>query len=183
MAGSEGADTFRRYLAAWNWRLYFYILLFLGLPNVYQVYRTEIIETELPNPGSLAIVSQWQFVGLVIEVFQEAMVLAIFFFLGSQIRGAAAVQRHDPQLKIKSFSSNSYRGMFPNKQILRDYAENCAILCPSTNYESSLRLEPDFSAVARCHDPACPGQGHLVQCVGSGDRASQLRMQYVGVEK
>ena len=46
--------------------------------------------------------------------------------------------RHDPQLKIKSFSSNSYRSMFPNKQILRGYAENCAILCPSANYESSL---------------------------------------------
>ena len=29
--------------------------------------------------------------------------------------------------------------MFPNKQILRGYAENCAILCPSANYESSLR--------------------------------------------
>ena len=30
--------------------------------------------------------------------------------------------------------------MFPNKQILRGYAENCAILCPSANYESSLRM-------------------------------------------
>ena len=51
-----------------------------------------------------------------------------------------ATQRHDPQLKIKSFSSNSYRGVFPNKQILHDYAESCAILCPSANYESSLCL-------------------------------------------
>ena len=31
--------------------------------------------------------------------------------------------------------------MFPNKQILRGYAENCAILCPSANYESSLRMD------------------------------------------
>ena len=90
--GAAGANTLRGYLAAWNWRLYFFILLFLGLPNVYQVYRTGIIGTDLPDPGSLAIVSQWQFVGLVIEVFQEAMVLAIFFFLGSQIRGGAGVQ-------------------------------------------------------------------------------------------
>ena len=82
----------RSYLKAWNWRLYLYILLFLGLPNVYQVYRTGIIGTTLPDPGSLAIVSQWQFVGLVIEVFQEATVLAIFFFVGSQIRGSAGVQ-------------------------------------------------------------------------------------------
>ena len=87
-----GAGLVRSYLAAWNWRLYFFILLFLGLPNIYQIYRTGIIGTELPDPGSLAIVSQWQFVGLVIEIFQEAMVLAIFFFLGSQIRGGSAVQ-------------------------------------------------------------------------------------------
>ena len=80
------------YLRAWNWRLYFFILLFLGLPNAYQVYRTAIIGTTLPDPGSLAIVSQWQFVGLAVEVLQEATVLAIFFFVGSQIRGGRAVQ-------------------------------------------------------------------------------------------
>ena len=89
---ADGVGLLRSYLTEWNWRLYFFILLFLGLPNIYQIYRTGIIGTELPDPGSLAIVSQWQFVGLVIEVFQEATVLAIFFFLGSQIRSGAAVQ-------------------------------------------------------------------------------------------
>ena len=89
---AAGKGAFSRYLAVWNWRLYFFILLFLGLPNVYQIYRTRIIGTDLPDPGSLAIVSQWQFVGLVIEVFQEAMVLAIFFFLGSQIRASTVMQ-------------------------------------------------------------------------------------------
>ena len=49
-----------------------------------------------------------------------------------------AYQRYDPQLKTKSFASNSYRDVFPNKQILHDYAENYAILCPSANYESCL---------------------------------------------
>lgn len=92
VAISTGAGILHEYLAAWNWRLYFFILLFLGLPNIYQVYRTGIIGTELPDPGSLAIVSQWQFVGLVIEVFQEAMVLAIFFFIGSQVRATATSQ-------------------------------------------------------------------------------------------
>ena len=80
------------YLKAWDWRLFVFILLFLGLPNVYQLYRVYLIGNELPDPGSLAIVSQWQFVGLVIEVFQEATVLAIFFFLGSQIRSGTSVQ-------------------------------------------------------------------------------------------
>ena len=75
-----------------DWRLFIVILLFLGLPNLYQIYRVHLIGNELPDPGSLAIVSQWQFVGLVIEVFQEATVLAIFFFLGSQIRNATSVQ-------------------------------------------------------------------------------------------
>ena len=79
-------------LRQWDWRLFLVIFLFLGLPNVYQIYRVRLIGNELPDPGSLAIISQWQFVGLVTEVFQEATVLAIFFFLGSQIRSAKAVQ-------------------------------------------------------------------------------------------
>lgn len=79
-------------LNLWDWRLFAFILLFLGLPNVYQLYRVYLIGNELPDPSSLAIVSQWQFVGLVVEVFQEATVLAIFFFLGSQIRSAAILQ-------------------------------------------------------------------------------------------
>ena len=82
----------RSYLKTWDWRLFVFILLFLGLPNIYQLYRVYLVGNQLPDPGSLAIVSQWQFVGLVIEVFQEATVLAIFFFLGSQIRNSAAVQ-------------------------------------------------------------------------------------------
>ena len=81
-----------QYSRMWDWRLFLFILLFIGLPNVYQLYRIYLIGNELPDPGSLAIVSQWQFVGLVVEVFQEATVLAIFFFIGSQIRSGTAVQ-------------------------------------------------------------------------------------------
>lgn len=82
----------RYYLQAWDWRLFLFILLFLGLPNVYQLYRVHLVGNAIPDPGSLAIISQWQFVGLVVEVFQEATVLAIFFFLGSQIRSGQSVQ-------------------------------------------------------------------------------------------
>ncbi|MBI2872443.1 MAG: MATE family efflux transporter [Chloroflexi bacterium] len=85
-------DYARLYLKAWDWRLFLFILLFLGLPNVYQIYRVYLIGNVIPDPGSLAIVSQWQFVGLVVEVFQEGTVLAIFFFLGSQLRSSAAIQ-------------------------------------------------------------------------------------------
>ena len=81
-----------QYCKLWDWRLFLFILLFIGLPNVYQLYRIYLIGNELPDPGSLAIVSQWQFVGLVVEVFQEATVLAIFFFVGSQIRNDKTIQ-------------------------------------------------------------------------------------------
>ena len=80
------------YFRMWDWRLFLFILLFIGLPNIYQLYRIYLIGNELPDPGSLAIVSQWQFVELVVEIFQEATVLAIFFFIGSQIRSGTAVQ-------------------------------------------------------------------------------------------
>ena len=82
----------KHFMHLWDWRLFAFILLFLGLPNIYQLYRVRLIGNEIPDPGSLAIVSQWQFIGLVVEVFQEATVLAIFFFLGSQIRSAATLQ-------------------------------------------------------------------------------------------
>ncbi|MSP79081.1 MAG: hypothetical protein EXR67_05970 [Dehalococcoidia bacterium] len=85
-------DCVRLHLKAWDWRLFTFILLFLGLPNVYQLYRGYLIGNAIPETNSLAIVSQWQFVSLVIEIFQESTVLAIFFFLGSQLRSPAAVQ-------------------------------------------------------------------------------------------
>lgn len=85
-------DQIRRNLVEWDWRLFSFIILFLGLPNIYQLYRVRLIGNEIPDSGGLAIVSQWQFVGLVVEVFQEASVLAIFFFLGSQLRNKRAIQ-------------------------------------------------------------------------------------------
>ena len=85
-------DYCKRCLAAWDWRLYAFILLFLGLPSVYNLYRVRLVGTEIPDAGGLAIISQWQFVGLAVEVFQEASVLAIFFFLGTQIRRDASIQ-------------------------------------------------------------------------------------------
>ena len=80
------------HLRQWDYRLFAAILLFLSLPNLYNLYRVRLIGNEIPDTGSLAIVAQWQFVSLIVEVFQEATVLAVFFFLGSQIRSAAAIQ-------------------------------------------------------------------------------------------
>ena len=88
-------DFFRYYIRLWDWRLFLFILLFLGLPNIYQLYRVRLIGNELPDPGSLAIVSQWQFVGLTIEVFQEATVLGDLLlprFADTQQHGSATRQ-------------------------------------------------------------------------------------------
>ena len=85
-------ENIRRYISEWDWRLFSFIILFLGLPSVYQLYRVRLIGNEIPDTSGLAIVSQWQFVGLAVEVFQEASVLAIFFFLGSQLRRSREIQ-------------------------------------------------------------------------------------------
>ena len=82
----------RAHLALWDWRLFTFILLFLALPGVYQLYRVHLVGNAIPDPGALAIVAQWQFVNLVIEVFQEATVLAVYFFVGSRIASSALVQ-------------------------------------------------------------------------------------------
>ncbi len=82
----------RAHLALWDWRLFSFILLFLALPGVYQLYRVHLVGNAIPDPGALAIVAQWQFVNLVIEVFQEATVLAVYFFVGSRIASSALVQ-------------------------------------------------------------------------------------------
>ncbi len=76
----------------WDYRLFLSILLFIALPNLYRLYRVRLIGNEIPDPGGLATVAQWQFVGLIVEVFQEATVLAVFFFLGSQIRSSALIK-------------------------------------------------------------------------------------------
>ncbi len=82
----------RAHLALWDWRLFTFIFLFLALPGVYQLYRVHLIGNAIPDPSALAIVAQWQFVNLVIEVFQEATVLAIYFFVGSRIASSSLVQ-------------------------------------------------------------------------------------------
>ena len=82
----------RGHLALWDWRLFTFILLFLALPSAYQLYRVHLVGNAIPDPGALAIVAQWQFVNLLVEVFQEATVLAIYFFIGSRVSGSTSVQ-------------------------------------------------------------------------------------------
>ena len=82
----------REHIAIWDWRLFAFILLFLALPGGYQLYRVHLIGNAIPDASALAIVAQWQFINLAIEVFQEATVLAIYFFVGSRISSGVSVQ-------------------------------------------------------------------------------------------
>ena len=82
----------RAHLGLWDWRLFTFILLFLALPGAYQLYRVNLVGNAIPDSSALAIVAQWQFVNLIIEIFQEATVLAIYFFVGSRISSGASVQ-------------------------------------------------------------------------------------------
>ncbi len=70
----------------WDWGLFFSILLFFFIPSIYKSYSLYLIGNTPPVENNLAIVAQWQFVQVAIEVLQEALVLPIFFFVGSQWR-------------------------------------------------------------------------------------------------
>ena len=84
--------TLRHTIQGWDWRLYLSILLYLGLPSAYGLYRVHLVGAETVGAGDLAVVSQWQFVELAVEVFREAATLAIFFFVGSQLRNDATIR-------------------------------------------------------------------------------------------
>lgn len=75
----------------WDWRLTGLILLYSVLPAIYQSYQLYLIGNKMPSVSGLAIASQWQFVQVLFEIIQEATVLPLFFFIGSQIHQKKAV--------------------------------------------------------------------------------------------
>ncbi len=66
----------------WDWKL-FLVLLLVGniFQSVYNSYAIYLIGNELPDASGLAILAQWKFVELALEVLQEAFVLPMFYFL------------------------------------------------------------------------------------------------------
>ena len=72
----------------WDWTLFLFILLYLILPTVYRSYSIFLIGNKLPTTNGLAIVSQWQFIQVFLEILQEAFVLPMFFFIGSKIKNS-----------------------------------------------------------------------------------------------
>lgn len=67
-----------------NWRLYF-ALLVLGLcPTIYTTLRTFFIG-QIPSEWSYSIAGQLSWINLIYEIFNEAIILPLFFFVGKVV--------------------------------------------------------------------------------------------------
>ncbi|MFC2060321.1 hypothetical protein ACFLTZ_04425 [Chloroflexota bacterium] len=74
------AETIKSLLKQWDWALFGLIFLYMALPRFYRSYSVYLIGNAIPDTNALAIVAQWQFIELLLEIVQETFVLAIFFF-------------------------------------------------------------------------------------------------------
>jgi Na+-driven multidrug efflux pump len=79
-------SNFRNLLRKWDWALFGLIFLYMALPQFYRSYSVYLIGNAIPDTNALAIVAQWQFIELLLEVVQETFVLAIFFMVGRGIQ-------------------------------------------------------------------------------------------------
>ena len=70
------------YSQFWDWKL-IGILLLTGaiFSSIYNSYAIWLIGNKIPQIDGLAILAQYKFVELLIEVFQEALVLPMFYYL------------------------------------------------------------------------------------------------------
>jgi len=75
-------EIIKGFLKHWDWGLFLLIFLYMALPRFYRSYSVYLIGNAIPDTNALAIVAQWQFIELLLEVVQETFVLAIFFFVG-----------------------------------------------------------------------------------------------------
>lgn len=76
---------------SWDWVLFFSIALYTIIPSIYQSYSVFLIGNTPPDEQNLEIVAQWQFVQVLFEVIQEAMVFPVFYFVGSQIKNSKTI--------------------------------------------------------------------------------------------
>lgn len=67
----------------WDKRLFLSILALLIVPSIYRSYSVYLIGNTPPDQQNLAIVAQWQFVQVALEVLQEALIFPLFYLVGS----------------------------------------------------------------------------------------------------
>ena len=65
-----------------NYRMFTALLLFGLIPTLYTTFRIFLIG-QLPGDWGFNIASQLQWVNLLYEILQEALILPLFFFIGS----------------------------------------------------------------------------------------------------
>ena len=67
-----------------HWKLFLALLLMGFCPAIYTTVRTYILGT-LPNEWSYSIAGQLSWVNLIYEILNEALILPLFFFIGSVV--------------------------------------------------------------------------------------------------
>lgn len=67
-----------------NYRMFFALLLFGLIPTVYTTVRIFLIG-QLPSNYSFSIAGQLQWIHLLYEILQEALILPLFFFIGAVV--------------------------------------------------------------------------------------------------
>ena len=80
----KSTKQIKNILATINWRLY-KALLFMGLcPTIYTTIRTFLIG-QMPGEWAYSIAGQLSWVNLIYEVANEAIILPLFYFMGSVV--------------------------------------------------------------------------------------------------
>ncbi len=61
-------ETVKGLLKQWDWALFGLIFLYMALPRFYRSYSVFLIGNAIPDTNALAIVAQWQFIELLLEI-------------------------------------------------------------------------------------------------------------------
>jgi Na+-driven multidrug efflux pump len=75
-------NSIKNSLTRINYRLFTALLLFGLVPTIYTTFRIYLIG-QLPGDWGFSIASQLQWVNLLYEILQEALILPLFFFIGA----------------------------------------------------------------------------------------------------
>lgn len=67
-----------------NYRMFFALLVFGLIPTLYTTFRIFLIG-QLPGEWGFSIAGQLQWVNLLYEILQEALILPLFFFIGAVV--------------------------------------------------------------------------------------------------
>ncbi|WP_300368381.1 hypothetical protein [Brachyspira sp.] len=64
-----------------NFKLFIVLIIQALIPSIYSTFRIYILDS-YPNANALNIASQQMWLGIIYEVFEEAIIAPLFFFFG-----------------------------------------------------------------------------------------------------